>query len=118
MQNDFKALKVGDKVIVCSKILGTYREFIGVVTRKTPKGVLSVLYEGVSSRFNPNYIQSFTPSYGNVWLEEYSEERAKVIEDRKQRKIMIKFLVNIEWEKYTNDELDNILKYISKLKSS
>lgn len=116
-------LQVGDKVIVCRSVYwGSSTRRIGEIVKRTPTGLLDVKYgNGVVGRFRPNgdsYNKTDRYITSTLFLENYSEEQAKEIQQTKHRALMLAHLSKVDWSKYTNEELESIVKHISSLRSS
>ena len=113
-------LKVGDKVIVYTSYMKKSKLYIGEITRKTPTGLLDVKYKGnIVERFKDNgnpYNKSDCYSFRQTYLMPYSEERAQEIQRDRDRERMLKYLSEMDWSIYSNEELDNILRYLSRIK--
>ena len=115
-------VKEGDKVVVFTSSWGSKSLSIGEVVKKTPTGLIDVKISGGGvTRYKKNgYPYAKTERYSTCrnYLMPYSEELERQIQQDKDRRDMIAYLSKVSWSKYTNEELDNILRYISRLRSS
>ena len=121
MEAKFKDLQVGAKVIVSLVSFGKRTEYIGTVVKKTPSGLLDVNYANLTERFKPNgrlyrRYDEFQTTY--TVLVEYTETKAKEIEENKRRRKLINFLEGADWHKYTTEELLAIVDGIKQLRST
>lgn len=116
------AVKEGDKVIVVISSWGNKSRSIGEVVKKTPTGLIDVKISGGGvTRYRKNgcpYAKSERYSNYTNYLLPYSEELERQIQQDNDRRAMIAHLSKVDWGKYTNEELDNILRYISRLRNS
>lgn len=119
---DGDAVKVGDKVVVVISSWGNKSRSIGEVVKKTPTGLIDVkIFGGGVTRYRKNgYPYAKSERYSNYtnYLLPYSEELERQIKQDNDRRAMIAHLSKVDWSKYTNEELDNILRYISRLRNS
>lgn len=119
---DGDAVKVGDKVVVVISSWGNKSRSIGEVVKKTPTGLIDVkIFGGGVTRYRKNgYPYAKFERYSNYtnYLLPYSEELERQIKQDNDRRAMIAHLSKVDWSKYTNEELDNILRYISRLRNS
>lgn len=119
---DGNTVKEGDKVVVFTSSWGSKSLSIGEVVKKTPTGLIDVKISGGGvTRYKKNgYPYAKTERYSTCrnYLMPYSEELERQIQQDKDRRDMIAYLSKVSWSKYTNEELDNILRYISRLRSS
>lgn len=112
-------LQVGDTVIVVgtgwSNLLS-----VGEITKKTPTGFVDVKYgNGASQRFKSDgnaYVARERFSTGSLCLEYYTEKRELQIKQRQRRAGILNFLNGREWEIYTNDELEQLYKFITEFR--
>lgn len=119
---DGDIVKEGDKVVVFISSWGKKSFSVGEVVKKTPTGLIDVKISGGGvTRYRRNgypYAKSERYSNYTTYLIPYSEELEWQIQQDKDRRDMIAHLSKVNWSKYTNKELDNILRYISRLRSS
>ena len=118
MQYEFENLQVGDKVIVRVSYIGDCRHYVGEVVKRTPTGLLDVNYNGTVKRFKPDgQIYKRRDKWDRLYISlcEYDERTAKEIEEYNERLKNIKFLRNVDWDKFTNDGLKYIVAEIKDL---
>lgn len=114
------AVKEGDKVIVYISCWGNTSLSVREVVKKTPTGLIDVKTSGggVTRYRKDGSLYANAERYSNYtnYLMSYSEELERQIQQDKDRKAMLAHLSKVTWSKYTNEELDNILRYISRIK--
>lgn len=124
MESNFSTdnVQVGDKVIVIVAGLGSSREYIGEVTKKTPTGLIDVCYAGTAvTRFNKygrDYSKQSRFSYTFIYIEQYTEEKADIIRARDKRERIMNFLKGRDWYAYEDTELEQIYNFIKGLRNT
>lgn len=114
-------LQVGDKVIVVRTGLGSRSRYVGEIIKKTPTGLVDVKYANVEKhRFRADgndYSASDGWTMSFIRLEEATEEKVAEINRVNRRIAICRTLREIEWENYTDEELENIYSCVLKPKT-
>lgn len=115
---DTKDIKVGDEVLVCISDWGR-KDYIGVVVKKTPKGLVDVKVGNGITRYKQNGREFGRRSrYSRCisWLETLTEEKKEELRIEQERYKSLCCIKEFDYEKLTNEELAKIVKLLGTMK--
>lgn len=99
-------VNIGDKVI---RYNGNQKS-VGIVTNKTPSGMIDVDLSGRTERFSKHGYKKKTDEFGFGCLKYYTEEEGKMIENRDKRLQLIREIKSCNIYDFRLEALESILE--------
>ena len=99
-------VNVGDKVIIYENPGFSSCGKVGIVEKKSPKGLLTVSGEKYK-RNGEEY-----GGYGVTSLGYYSEEEEKRITEANRRRVLLKRINQVNWYSVDSDKLEKVLEIV------
>lgn len=105
-------INVGDKVICYSGGMGAER--IGTVVKKTPSGLIDVSFGHYKERFRKNGSEQKGSLWNHSWLDYYTDEKGKQIEETRKIKEMAYKISECKFRDFSLEALDLIWEICEK----